>query len=274
MIATLMAYEWKRTRVMVGTVTGGAVLGVVGATLLVAPGWPGLSIFGVVLGTVVLSAYAPVLQVLLAVDYWRSSYGRTGYFTQTLPISGGKIFAAKFLHMTLVVLAGMVVTVLLIPLLWWGLAAGGIVDIGLVAAVRELWATTTAVLSPLMLLGAAAALLGLVLAGQAMFTFSASIGSEAPINRLGLGGPVVVYLVLYGLCQVLVFAAFFAFPVGIGMTGGTLGFVRFDFLAEVTASVSTPDDAMPLAFIPPMMLLGVVCYWRTVRSWNRKVALV
>lgn len=258
---------------MVAAVTGIALLVVAGAALLVAPGWPGLSLFGILLGAVVLGGYVPVLQVLLAVDYWRSSYGRTGYFTQTLPIRGGTIFAAKFLHMNLVILAGLLVTVPLAALYWWGLASGGMVDVGLFAAVRELWATVTGVLSPLLLLGAVAAFLGLMLAGQAMYTFSASIGSETPINRLGFGGPVVVYLVLYGISQVLTFAAFFAIPVGIGMTGDGLGLVRFDFLAEVTVGAGTTDDVMPVAFFPPLLLIGVVCVWRTVRSWNRKVSL-
>ncbi|SMY10705.1 hypothetical protein [Brevibacterium jeotgali] len=272
MITTLLAHEWQRTRVMVGAVTGIALLVVGAAALLIAPGWPGLSLFGILLGAAVLCGYVPVLQVLLAVDYWRSSYGRTGYFTQTLPIRGGTIFAAKFLHMNLVILAGLLVTVLLVPLYWWGLASGGMVDLGLFAAVRELWATITAVLSPLLMLGAVAAFLGLMLSGQAMYTFSASIGSETPINRLGFGGPVVVYLVLYGISQVLTFAALFAIPLGIGMTGDGLGLVRFDVLAEVTGGAES-DEVMPVAFLAPLLLIGALCVWRTAHSWNRKVAL-
>src|SRR5699024_5623773 len=89
MITALLTHEWRRTRSMVGAATGIALLVVAAAALLVAPGWPGLSLLGVLLGAAALGGYVPVLQVLLAVDYWRSSYGRIGYFTQTLPIRGG-----------------------------------------------------------------------------------------------------------------------------------------------------------------------------------------
>ena len=273
MITALLTHEWRRTRSMVGAATGIALLVVAAAALLVAPGWPGLSLLGVLLGAAALCGYVPVLQVLLAVDYWRSSYGRIGYFTQTLPIRGGTIFAAKFLHMNLVVFAGLIVTVLLVPLYWGGLASGGFVDLGLIAVLRELWATVSGALSPLLLLAAVAVFLALMVTGQAMYVFSASIGSETPINRLGFGGPVVVYIVLYGVSQVLTFAAFLVIPVGIGMTGDGLGLMRFDVLAEMTAGASS-GDVMPLAFLPPLLLIGVACAWRTVRSWNRKVALV
>lgn len=274
MMTTLLAHEWKRTRGMLGVTTGIALLVVAAAALLSAPGWPALSQFGVIVGVAVLSGFVPILQVLLAVDYWRSSYGSGGYFTQTLPIRGGTIFAAKLLHMSLVTFAGLVVSLLLAPIHWWGVATATGADPNPFTALRGFWEAVGESVPPLMLLGFAAAFSALLLVWVAMFAFSASIGSETPINRLGPGGPFVVFIVLYTVTQVLTFASFFVIPLGIGMTGDGLGLVRFDVFAEMASGAESSGEVMPLAFIPPLLLIGIACVWRTARSWNRKVALV
>lgn len=71
--------------------------------------------------------------------------------------------------------------------------------------------------------------------------FSASIGSESRFNRMGLAGPVVVFIVVYVVLQVLLFVSILVVPLGI---------------------------------ILSLVLVTGYCLWRTVRSWNRKVSLV
>src|SRR5690606_30081573 len=123
MITTLLSHEWKRTRTAMGLATGTAVAAAVVGSLLAATGWVGVSQTGVILAGAAVFGLVPALQLLLAIDYWRSSHGSGGAFTQTLPIRGRRIFAAKLLHMWLVTLAALVLSVVVLtPLLWWGIA--------------------------------------------------------------------------------------------------------------------------------------------------------
>src|SRR5699024_6667132 len=92
MTATLLKHEWLRTRSMLGAIAGIAVVLAALGSLLAATRWPLISTIGAYAVTVTIAGLVPAVQLALAADYWRSSYGRTGYFTQTLPVSGPTIF--------------------------------------------------------------------------------------------------------------------------------------------------------------------------------------
>ena len=95
MIAALLKHEWLRTRSLLGSIGAVAVLLVAAGTALTATGWPGISLVGMLMVMAPLAALVPATQIALAVHYWQSSYSRTGYFTQSLPLSGVTIYAAK-----------------------------------------------------------------------------------------------------------------------------------------------------------------------------------
>ena len=83
MIGTLLKHEVIRTRGFLLTIAAaGLGLAAVGSALAIT-GWPVLSQFGLVLGAVGAFGLLPAMQLALAVDYWRSGYGRIGYFTQS-----------------------------------------------------------------------------------------------------------------------------------------------------------------------------------------------
>ncbi|MEG3613950.1 hypothetical protein [Isoptericola haloaureus] len=65
--------------------------------------------------------------------------------------------------------------------------------------------------------------------------------SGACVTRLGVGGPILVWVGLYIAGQILTFASLVAVPVG---------------------------------FVPALLLLGAVCLGWTLHSWKRKVSLV
>src|SRR5690625_4541204 len=103
---TLLKHEFLRTRNMLALVAGVAVLLALAGTLLAATGVPVLSSVGLVAGLAAVLGLVPAAQLALAVAYWRSSYGRAGYLTQTLPVKGSTIYWAKMLWAWAVSLAG------------------------------------------------------------------------------------------------------------------------------------------------------------------------
>ena len=273
MVTTLIKHEAQRTRNWLGVVFGVATLMMLVGVLMELTPWRIVQILGFVLTLIPVFAFMLVVQVGLAFDYWRSSYSKTGYFTQSLPVKGSTIYGSKLLWGSLVSI---------VALLWnIGMAlvalAGGmrIFDSGvtfgqfmtelrrLLANDVPVWVTVTvAVLTVASVVGA-----------LAQYYFAASIGSEARINRLGLGGPVLVYFALYMVLQVVLFIGILAIPLGLTMSplDGSLEIASMDVLASMFSEQN--PDAMPLGFLPVLFLATAALIWRTVVSWNKKVSL-
>ena len=92
------------------------------------------------------------------------------------------------------------------------------------------------------------------------------------MNRLGLGGPILVWFLLYLIMQAVFFVGIIAIPLGLGeSSGGGLTLESMNFLALMLANQD--PDAVPLGFIPVLFIVSGVLIWRTVVSWNRKVSL-
>lgn len=106
------------------------------------------------------------------------------------------------------------------------------------------------------------------------YSFAASVGSEAPRNRLGAAGPVLTWVALYVAIQVLTGLGILLVPSAIGVVDaeGALGVVPFDVLGELMAGQSS-SGVFPLGFLPPILFVTVSCLWRTVRSWRSGVSV-
>ncbi len=271
---TLLKHEALRTRGILGIGAGLLALLVLLGTVLSATRWPMLAPLGIMLGGIALGVLAPALQLLLTADYYRSSYSRTGYFTHALPIRGGKIYAAKVIWAWLVTIAALATSLLLAGIYWVGLATFLGADRNPFTAVAGLWDSITAVTSTGMLIAGAAFLLAMYLIWPVQYFFAVSRGSERPLNRWGLGGPVLVFVILYAASQVASMIGLFVLPFGLAMQDGSLGFVPYSLINELRIGGGGDSETMPLGFLPALLLLSAYCLWRTVRSWNRKVSLV
>ena len=109
MVATLIRYEWLRTWRWLAVLVGGAALfvgaGALGGTLFPAP------LNGVLggAGMLVACGFPMVLPLLLGVDYYRSTFSRTGYFTVAIPARGATIFWVKIVYAWVITALGFVV---------------------------------------------------------------------------------------------------------------------------------------------------------------------
>jgi hypothetical protein len=274
MTRMLLKHEALRTRGFLLVIAGAALALALGGSLLAVTGWPVLSELGTALGLIGALGLLPAMQLAQAIDYWRSGYGRIGYFTQTLPVRGSRIYLARLLWAGIVLVAGLLVSVAI-----WLLVV--------VASAESLFGSSPAALlrqageiiagafdaSP-WLVAVGAPLLLVVLYGYAtVLSFcAASVGSEPWLQRLGWGGPVLLWFLLSTAMQLVMFAFVLAVPLGLGVTpAGDFGIVSADLLGAMLAG--TEPQLMPLGFALAMAIAIPVMAWRTARSWDRKVSL-
>ncbi|UFU06112.1 hypothetical protein [Ruania halotolerans] len=271
-MSTLLKHEFLRTRGLLALILGAAVLVATVGALLAATGWPVIAAVGVLACVVAVFGLLPATQLVLAIEYWRSSYGRTGYLTQTLPVRGSTIYWAKIIWAWVVSLAGAALTLGLTLAVAPAVARGtGGQPAQILTSIREAWQTLIDVAPTWLVLAAVLALIALILVWPVHYFFAASIGSQAPLNRWGIGGPVVVWLVLYVTTQIVTFASFAAVPLAVGLNGDQLGIVQFELFAEIAAGSSA--NVMPVGFVPALLIITGVCLGWSVHSWNRKVSL-
>lgn len=269
----LLKHEWLRTRGPLGTLFGLiALVGVLGS-LLGASGWPVLTTLGLALGFLTAVVAVPAVQLVLAADYWRSGYGRTGYFTHSLPVRGSRIYRAKLVWAMVASMVAIVLTAVLGVLAWWAFARNSSASGPSWSALANVWDVVFSAAPVWMIVLGVIAALSWVLVWPVFYFFAVSVGHERRFAPLGAAGPVVVFVLVYIAMQALSMLGMFVLPVGIGMgEDGTLGVGGFDLAAELAAGTNS-SDVMPIGFLVSVIVLGAVCVWRTARSWNHRVAL-
>lgn len=274
MTGTLLKHEAIRTRGFLLTITAAAIgLGIVGS-IMAMTGWPVIAQFGTVLGFLGAAGLIPALQLAHAVDFWRSGFGRIGYFTQTLPIRGSRIFWAKLLWAALVLLLALAVTLAL----WFAVTVAsaeslfGMAPSVLLSQAGEILAAAYAASPWLVGVGAPALLVVLYGCNTVLLFASATIGSERWLQRLGWGGPVVVWFAIYSVLQILMFVLILVVPLGIGIdASGGVGIVSADLLGAIASGAQL--ELMPIGFVPAMLVMIPLLLWRSVHSWNHRVSL-
>lgn len=272
MTTTLLKHEWLRTRGLLGTSFGVILLVGILGSMLGALDFSVVSMFGVFLGVLAAVAIVPVIQLLLAMDYWRTGYGRTGYFTQSIPVRGSTIFWAKLLWAVLVSLVALVFALLLGWLAWWAVAVTSGSELPSPAVLGDAM-QSLASFAPAWLI--VAAILGVVVSVATMtiyYYFSVSLGHERWLASLGAGGPIVVFVVLYIVTQVTTFLGMLLVPLGLGVENDRLAVVPFNVVSEMSMGAES-SSVMPIGFVATTVVLLALLLWRTARSWNHKVAL-
>ncbi|MFV0429830.1 MAG: hypothetical protein ACK5KO_10460 [Arachnia sp.] len=272
MVGTLIKHEWKRTRFLLGLIFGVATVIVAVASVTMTLELPMIWLLGFVCGLVGIIGLVVAVQLSLAIDYWRSSYGRIGYFTQTLPVPGTTIFWVKMAYATVVSVVAFIWSCVLGDCFGW-FAAPILESWGLVfnASLREVWVSLSESMPGWFV--AVIVLFGLFLLalGILMYFGAASIGSESRFNKFGMAGPVVTYAVLYLGQQILGVLSIFLVPLGLGVNKSGPFLERIDWIDFLTTAGST--DTVPFGIIPALLLLGAALAWRTHVSWKSKISL-
>lgn len=270
MVNTLIKHEFLRTRVWLSIMFGAATLLTIVGTLMAYTPWGVIQGLGFGLAILAVGAFLFAVMLGLVFDYWRSSYRQTGYFTQSLPVKGGTLYGVKLLWGVVVSVVALLWNLVLLTIALFG--ASNLFNFSMTFVVDELRGMLSQ--APMWVwVTAAIVLLASLLSGLAQYYFAASIGSEAKLNGLGIGGPILTWFLLYLVMQALLFVGTIAIPLGLTVTadGNSLVVESMNFW-ELLLNDQNPSG-MPLGFLPVLFIVTAVLIWRTVFSWNKKVSL-
>ena len=216
MYAKLLAYEIRSRAVADGRSFGAFIVTIAVASGIVAAGLPGISGSTAVLAYA-LCALTPVACAIAALaDYWKTLYGQRGYFTMSLPISGKVVFWAKNTR------------IMIECLLALALAVGGILAVASAAAwsdgislaeytagPRSLVAGVPTSTVVIMIVVQVLVWLSWLVQGSAVM----SIGAEGRFNHMGFGAPIIGFVLLYIVNQVLSTVGTFFLPLSVTTDG-------------------------------------------------------
>ena len=216
MYAKLLAYEIRSRAVTDGRSFGAFIAVIAVAAGIVAAGLPGISGSTAVLAYA-LCALTPVACAIAALaDYWKTLYGQRGYFTMSLPVSGKVIFWAKNTR------------IMIECLLALALAVGGILAVASAAAwsdgislaeytagPRSLVAGVPTSTVVTMIVVQVLVWLSWLVQGSAVM----SIGAEGRFNHMGFGAPIIGFVLLYIVNQVLSTVGTFFLPLSVTTDG-------------------------------------------------------
>lgn len=216
MFTKLLAYE-IRSRFRADARSFGAFIAVIAvAAGIVAAGLPGISGSTAVLAYA-LCALTPVACAIAALaDYWKTLYGQRGYFTMSLPVSGKVIFWAKNTR------------IMIECLLALALAVGGIFAVASAAAWSDGMSLAEYTAGPRSVVaGMPTSTVVIMIVAQVIMWMSwvvqgcavMSIGAEGRFNHMGFGAPIIGFVLLYIVNQVLSVVGTFFFPLSVTTDG-------------------------------------------------------
>ena len=97
MVRTLIKHEALRTTPGLGVAFGIATLIVLFSGIIAHLNLSVVSQIFAMAGIMALSGLLAAVQLFLAVDFWRTSWGKRGYLTHSLPVKGSTILTARLL---------------------------------------------------------------------------------------------------------------------------------------------------------------------------------
>ena len=216
MFTKLLAYE-IRSRFRTDARSFGAFIAVIAvAAGIVAAGLPGISGSTAVLAYA-LCALTPVACAIAALaDYWKTLYGQRGYFTMSLPVSGKVIFWAKNTRIAIECLLAL------------ALAVGGILAVASAAAWSDGISLAEYTAGPRSVVaGMPTSTVVIMIVVQVLVSLSwlvqgsavMSIGAEGRFNHMGFGAPIIGFVLLYIVNQVLSTVGTFFLPLSVTTDG-------------------------------------------------------
>lgn len=229
----------------------------------------GLTVTSLIIGILGIVVFSAVFSILLMVHYYRSLYGKTGYFTWSIPASSREIFWGKTLFNS-GVLAIVSVFIYL---------CGAIIMFSMKGARSETFSQFFEDVKDidylnLILWGFLVFTIVSSIASVQYFQFAITCGNRTPfLDRLGkVGGPVVVGVVLYVVVQVISLISL-VIPGGVETRFGDKLFVRFVWENIVTFSEKSASDFMPVWGVVLCLLLSVFLGWFTYRFYRHGTSL-
>ncbi|RRD47817.1 hypothetical protein [Tessaracoccus sp. OH4464_COT-324] len=263
MVGKLLKFEFQRTRSMLAMLwlaTAGLLL------LSYALCFVNSALAGVVFVPAgLLWLLLPVVvQLYLAFEAYRSSFGRRGYFMHVLPVRGGTLVLTKLGYMVLISAISLALSVVLLPLTTHvGHELKIVPEIGL----GDVWKLVSESGGPAYFF-LAFVVLSIVVFTPLQYLFCVCVGAESWISRTGGLGPFLTYLLLYVAQQVVMTLALLL-PVSLDMITGEIVFGSS--IGMAWGGYFGPY--FPLGIVIAVVAICVALLWRTLLSVTRKLEL-
>ena len=216
MFTKLLAYETRSRYRTDARSLGAFIVTIAVASGIVAAGLPGISGSTAVLAYA-LCALTPVACAIAGLsDYWKTLYRQRGYFTMSLPVSGKVIFWAKNTR------------IMIECLLALALAVGGIIAVASAAAWSDGISLLEYTSGPRSLAaGMPTSTVVIMIVVQVILSMSwvvqgcavMSIGAEGRFNHMGFGAPIIGFVLVYIVNQVLSTVGTFFLPLSVTTDG-------------------------------------------------------
>ena len=216
MFTTLLAYE-IRSRYRADARSFGAFIAVIAIAVgIVAAGLPGISGSTAVLAYALCALTPAACAIAALADYWKTLYGQRGYFTMSLPVSGKVIFWAKNTRIAIECLLAL------------ALAVGGIIAVASAAAWSDGISLAEYTAGPRSVVaGMPTSTVVIMIVVQVLVSLSwlvqgsavMSIGAEGRFNHMGFGAPIIGFVLLYIVNQVLSTVGTFFLPLSVTTDG-------------------------------------------------------
>ncbi|WP_076463422.1 beta-carotene 15,15'-monooxygenase [Actinomyces mediterranea] len=271
MFTTLFAHEVRTLAPKIGIIAGIGALIIAVSLGLSALKIPYVS--GLLMLTTAVTAVAIPLAILILVAgiYWKTMHCDAGYFTHTLPVTGGQLFWAKTLFAYMAGLFGLFMSIggilaVTVQIAWMnGLPPGEIAS-----SMIDSWSALTVTMKAFLII-----VVFLQLANS-VFSIAAvmSIGARSTWNHMGFGAPVIGFVLLYLANQIAALFGMLLLPGGLDTATGefTWGFMLPELIEAMNGgSNTTPFIGMGQIVTTSLVTIAVV--WWGVRSLNRHLSL-
>lgn len=270
MIRKLIKHEALRTGPKAGTILGIFTLVVLLCGVFARFNFPMISAFVGQVGTIAIVSAWPVINVLLAIDFWRTSWGRVGYLTHSLPVKGSTILWVRLLW-------GAACQV--IAFAWTALALLG----SMYLSNPSFQGGNLPINGTVLLLFVGALFIGWFWLVQ--FYFAVTIGNGPRLAALGAAGPIITWVVVSVVFAIVACIMILLVPLGLDLAGGDVSLqivdigtlaARYQAQSMVGGSNMTMNKnaaVMPFGWVFAPVALIVVCLPWMLRNWNRRISL-
>ena len=229
-----------------------------------------------------LSVIALVVQfvlvwVILIVQYYKTMHGSQAYLSHTLPVKGSTLFLSKYLISAMWIFLSIIIVFSMVSLL---VSQSPMSD----GFSSEIFETTVAQVglhisfSQMILFGLGWFFLS-SLGGLALYFFIITAGSTTRLGSLGIGGPVILFLIYNAAAQVINILATFILPIGfkvilpdsIHSTAGRIEFGVSNFWGNIISNSQTPF--IPIGSFILEYAIYIVFFCITLHLVNKKMNL-
>ena len=217
---------------------------------------------GLSMGLVIFMSIAQIsiVIVLLIWRYYKNLYANEGYLSHTLPVKTS-------MHLWSKLLVGFVWMLLsyIVSLLSMFMAGGAALyrENGNLNAISETYNTIITLFGlknhqTAMWLVIGMFLLAAIILVLTESFFAVSLGSISKLHSLGIGGPILVFVIGYIVMQIVQTSATLLIPIGLKITSSATGDASFQFVREgmLPSVISQMNETVDPAVTPVIVGLG------------------